>query len=209
MVVKWTSSLNISLTQAARSTRHSAVVILIGKATKLTPYQLVFGQQPQADLQMISMLHRQNIIYEEDIPLENQSLLNNNNQSNITINENNNRIIIIEDSDNDNDLESLSDSIIENKMSIGISRDNSIVENKMNISRDNSIVENKMSISRDNSMIDKEHIDIGSLYRYDSIDFENDNFDILSDEMFQENYKSYEDLSQADTIIDLTQEKSQ
>ncbi|CAG8726260.1 6822_t:CDS:1, partial [Cetraspora pellucida] len=45
------------------------------KATKSTPYQLVFGQQPQADLQMISMLYQQNIIREEDIPLENQSAL--------------------------------------------------------------------------------------------------------------------------------------
>ncbi|CAG8488767.1 13317_t:CDS:2 [Cetraspora pellucida] len=57
------------------------------KATKLTSYQLVFGQQPQTDLQIISMLHQQNIIYEKDILLENQSTLNNDNQSNITIND--------------------------------------------------------------------------------------------------------------------------
>ncbi|RIB10284.1 hypothetical protein C2G38_2206534 [Gigaspora rosea] len=46
--------------------------------TKSTPYELVFGQQPQADSQMISMLHCQNIVHEEDIPLENRSASINN-----------------------------------------------------------------------------------------------------------------------------------
>ncbi|CAG8740946.1 13048_t:CDS:1, partial [Dentiscutata erythropus] len=43
------------------------------KSTKSTPYQLVFRQDPQSELPMISMLYQQNIIHEDDIPLENQS----------------------------------------------------------------------------------------------------------------------------------------
>ncbi|CAG8848244.1 99_t:CDS:1, partial [Racocetra persica] len=45
-------------------------------ATKTTPYQLVFGQDPQADLQIILMLYQQNIVNEENIPLENQASTN-------------------------------------------------------------------------------------------------------------------------------------
>lgn len=48
------------------------------KSTKSTPYQLVFGQEPHAELSMISMLYQQNIVREEDIPLENQLALINN-----------------------------------------------------------------------------------------------------------------------------------
>ncbi|CAG8805808.1 17530_t:CDS:1, partial [Dentiscutata erythropus] len=43
------------------------------KSTKSTPYRLVFGQDPQTELPMISMLYQQNIIHEDNTPLENQS----------------------------------------------------------------------------------------------------------------------------------------
>ncbi|CAG8794139.1 12941_t:CDS:2, partial [Racocetra persica] len=77
----------------------------ISNMTKSTLYKLIFGQQPQADLQMISMLHRQNIFYEEDISLENQSsLINNDNSDN-----------------NNNDLESNDDKM-------NISQDHSLIE---------------------------------------------------------------------------------
>ncbi|CAG8801000.1 5175_t:CDS:2, partial [Dentiscutata erythropus] len=151
--------------------------------TKSTPYELVFGQQPQADLQMISMLYRQNIVHEEDILLENQSTFINDDLSNNYEN-NSDRIIVIEDSNNDNnyDLKSNNDSII---------------DNKMNISRDYSMIEEYTDTDTD------------SLYRYNSIDLKNDNYDLLLDETFQENYKSNDNLSQTDTVLEgLTQEST-
>ncbi|CAG8822246.1 13403_t:CDS:1, partial [Racocetra persica] len=44
------------------------------KATKATLYELVYGQEACSDLPIISMLHQQNIIHEENIQLENQPL---------------------------------------------------------------------------------------------------------------------------------------
>ncbi|CAG8767599.1 28002_t:CDS:2, partial [Dentiscutata erythropus] len=44
--------------------------------TRTTPYRLVFGQYPQADLQLITILYQQNIVKEENIPLENQTQTN-------------------------------------------------------------------------------------------------------------------------------------
>ncbi|CAG8521912.1 5785_t:CDS:1, partial [Racocetra persica] len=41
------------------------------KATKAMPYQLVFGQEACSNLSIISMFYQQNIIHEENIPLEN------------------------------------------------------------------------------------------------------------------------------------------
>ncbi|CAG8831011.1 18847_t:CDS:2, partial [Racocetra persica] len=71
--------------------------------------------------------------------------------------------------------------------------------------------ESKMIISRDNSIIDNEFI-APQRYSWDKKEkWQNENFDydILLDETFQENYKSFENLSQADTISeDLTQGSS-
>ncbi|CAG8844730.1 20450_t:CDS:1, partial [Racocetra persica] len=50
--------------------------IQVCNTTKTTPYQLVFGQDPQADLRIISMLYQQNIVNEENILLENQASTN-------------------------------------------------------------------------------------------------------------------------------------
>ncbi|CAG8623893.1 16888_t:CDS:2, partial [Cetraspora pellucida] len=91
-------------------------------ATKTTPYQLVFRQDLQADLQLITMLYQQNIIKEENISLENQAPTD---QSNLIINnyQNNMNMIIINDNNDTSDLESN----ISNKDKMLISRENSFM----------------------------------------------------------------------------------
>ncbi|CAG8441798.1 14960_t:CDS:2 [Cetraspora pellucida] len=83
-----------------RTKYHRCLVILqnpsramntqVCKATKATPYQLVFGQEACSNLPIISMLHQQNIIHEENIPLENRP--SNFNPNNIQLSDSSNFI---------------------------------------------------------------------------------------------------------------------
>ncbi|CAG8823704.1 8140_t:CDS:2, partial [Racocetra persica] len=117
-----------------------AINIQVCNATKTTPYQLVFGQDLQADLRIISMLYQQNIVNEKNILLENQASTNQltlktegssfiNDMEIITINDdsdkecnlesnNSNKTDLESNNSNENDLNSNEDQMI-------ISRENS------------------------------------------------------------------------------------
>ncbi|CAG8696295.1 7977_t:CDS:2, partial [Cetraspora pellucida] len=148
------------------------------KSTKSTPYKLVFGQEPYAELSMISMLYQQNIIQEEDIPLENQL----NNQTNlITNNERSSPLI-------ENYIE-VQSNIIDNDVKSPLKEN--YVEVQSNIidvdERSSSLMENYIEVQ--SNIIDDDDLEDKNL----------SNNNVFSERMSQANYTDtdtlYEDLS--------------
>ncbi|CAG8543522.1 20473_t:CDS:2, partial [Gigaspora rosea] len=165
--------------------------------TKSTPYELVFGQQPQADSQMISMLHRQNIVHEEDIPLENQPALINNYE---------NDIIVIEDSDNleNNYADNLLDETFQDyKLYDVLSQTDTILEGLAQESTD-SLFEESQQTSCSYTLI--EDSDYESFMPIDNQSYSSrssvDNHKLLRDKALQQENSPFIQIARMDEHID-------
>ncbi|RIB09816.1 hypothetical protein C2G38_2044006 [Gigaspora rosea] len=106
-----------------------------------------------------------------------------------------NDIIVIEDSDSDLEF---------NNNNMNISREYSLIEEYINAIPQRDKKEkwraSDSNLNNDNDNYDYYNDNV-SLYQYNSIDLENNYADNLLDETFQ-NYKSYDVLSQTDTILE-------